>query len=325
MKVLVSGGGGFIGGALITKMPLKHSVVSVDHGRNYPYLRKVAGNNVLFKKGNFQDHRILDRLTPDTDVIVHLGAIAGERLCIANPQAALISNVYATDRLLECSAKYKIKKFVFASSYWVYPTFRKTSMPLKESDCPEVTDSFYGMLKLCSERLVKQHCPFGAILRFATVYGFGSGVGSQWRGIVGKYILKAFRGEPLIVFGDGSQKIDLIHVDDVVKVLINLIEQKFPGNLSLNVGSGAATSVLEIAYIVKKLAKKHFGITSKLKKVKAPQGKVWPDKWLSINKIKKHIPAYPSVGLEEGVLEMMQKLYRMRENENSIYKTILQS
>ena len=324
MKILVTGGGGFIGSALIKKMPLGHHIISLDHGENYPYLKKIIKNKTFFKKGNIEDTRILDKLTKNIDCIVHLGGIAGERLCLANPRAALISNVYATLKLLEYATKNKVKKFIFASTYWVYPTFKRMPMPLRERNCQENTDSFYGMLKLCSEDLIKKNFHAYIILRFSTVYGFGSGFGSQWRGIVGKYILSVFKGEPMKVYGDGSQKIDFVHIDNVVNVLIHFIKQEFLKNLILNLGSGVPVSILEVAQIIKRLAREKFGIDSKIKRMKAPQGKAWPDKWLSTDCLKKYIKPYPSISLEDGIYEMMQKLNEVKKYDNTIYKAILQ-
>lgn len=325
MRILVTGGGGFVGGALIRQIPLCNKVISLDHGRTYPYLSRIIKNNVILKKGDVGNSQDLDKSIKGVDIIVHLGAIAGERLCLANPTQALISNVYATHKLLEYSWKYKIKKLIFASSYWVYPTFKKMPMPLDEKDSSETTDSFYGMLKLCGEDLFRAYKNSSVILRLSTIYGFGSGFGCQWRGIVGKYILSVFRDKPLIVYGDGSQKIDLVHIDDIVSVLIQFIEQRLPKNLIFNIGSGQPVSVSRIAHIVRNLAEKNFGIKSKIKKVKAPPGKIWPDKWLCINRIKRYIKNYPSIDLENGIFEMMQKLYELKKNDNTIYKTILQS
>lgn len=325
MKILVTGGGGFVGGALISQMPLRNKVISVDHGRNYPYLSRIIKNNVILKKGDINNTQDLDKLIRGVDIIVHLGGVAGERRCLDNPTSALISNIYATQKLLDYLRKYNIKKLIFASSYWVYPTFMKMPMPLREGDNFEITDSFYGMLKRCSECFIQQYSNSGIILRFSTIYGFGSGFGSQWRGIVGKYILSVFKNEPMVVYGDGSQRIDLVHIDDVVYILMKFIEQKLPKDSIFNIGSGTPISISTIAHIIKKLAEKNFGIKSKIKKVKAPPGKVWPDKWLCINRIRRYIKDYPHIEIENGIFEMMQKLYDLKRNDNTIYKAILQS
>lgn len=325
MKILVTGGGGFIGSALIKEIHLRHNVISLDHGRNYPYLKRMFKNKVSLKIGNIEDSRILNELTEGMDAVVHLAGVAGERLCLDNPRLALISNVYGTQKLLESANKNKVKKFIFGSSYWAYPTFKKNPMPLKEKQCPEVTDSFYGMLKLCSEDLIKMYCNLYVILRFSTVYGFGSGFGSQWRGIIGKYILNVFRGEPMILYGDGSQKIDFIHIDDVVKILTYFIEKEVQGNTVLNVGSGRPVSIFEIAHIIKKLAKENFKIKAKIKKIKAPLGKVWPDKWLSITKMERRNELSPTIDLINGIYDMMEKIYEAKEKNDPIRKTIFQS
>lgn len=323
MKIFVTGGGGFIGSALVKQMSSDHRVVAFGNGGNYPYLRKIVSKKAIFKKGDLADYQALYRLTKDADALVHLGAVAGERLCLTNPLKAVVSNVYSTLKLLDCSQKRKIKKFIFSSSYWTYFTFKKVPMPLKEDGRPEVTDTFYGILKSCSEDLLKSSGAPYLILRFSTVYGFGSGLGSQWRGIVGKYIISAFKGEPLVVYADGRQRIDLVHIDDVIMALRYFLEEEYPSREVLNVASGKPISIMEIAATIKEVASK-FGMRPKIKLVNSPLGKVWPDRWLCVERLRKYINPYPTISLKEGVGEMFQKLYEVKKYDNSLYQAILQ-
>lgn len=323
MKILITGGGGFIGSAFLRVLPAGIKVVSIDHGKNYPYLKRSLAHNVHLLRGNIGDDRLLRKAARGIYAIYHLGGISGERLCLASPRSALESNILATRNLIKAAVKGGVKKFIFASSYWVYPTFRRSAFAFKEADRPDSTDSFYGNLKICAEELVRDSSLDYAVLRFSNVYGFGSGVGSQWRGLVGNYILNVFEGNPIIIYGDGSQKIDLVHIDDVTMTMTYFLDRS-PQKEIFNVASGKLVSVADIVSCIKRVAMGLCGVKVKVKKIDPSDNKVWPDKAISINKLKRYTGITPQVELEDGILDFMQKIYEVKKNDHTLYKALLQ-
>lgn len=299
MKVLVTGGGGFLGSKVIQTLIPSHEVDCLDHGKNYKFLDLYFKKKVKFIKGDSSDEKILMPLIKKADAIIHLAGVVGERRCIRDPLKSNISNIYSTYKILDIAKNFNIKKIIFSSSYWVYSSYKKRKMPLLE-DSKLNTDSVYGAQKVLSELFIRNSSiPFD-ILRISAIYGFGTGVGSQWEGIVGNFIKQAFKKEPITVYGTGKQKIDLVYVDDIAQVIKDLIQDEKESNI-YNIGGGKPTSILEIVSILEDIFKKDYGIKLKLKIMKAPPGKIWPDKWLLTKNIERKYDQYPFTTLQDGI------------------------
>lgn len=299
MRILITGGGGFLGSTLSEKLKSGYDIVCLDHGRNYNFLDKYFDKKVTLVKGDVSDKNLLRSIIRDVDIIIHLAGIAGERRCLQDPLKSNISNIYSTYTITDIAESYKIKRIIFSSSYWVYSTFLKRKMPLSE-DSKLNTDSLYGAQKVLSEMIIKDsNIPYD-ILRISALYGYGLGVGSQWEGVIGKFIKSAFLEKPITIYGTGEQKIDFVYVEDIAEVIKRLVDTK-ANNEIFNLGSGEPTSILEVANIFKKIFKREYTIKVRIKKTQAPAGKIWPDKWLSVKKIKNKIKQYPFTTLEGGI------------------------
>jgi UDP-glucose 4-epimerase len=243
------------------------------------------------------------------EAVVHLAGVAGERLCKENLCRAVFSNVGGTHNLLQEAISQGVQHFIFSSSYWAYSFFDERPLPLKEVDELK-TDSFYGALKASSEQeLLSSRDRINiTILRLATVYGYGAGVGAQWRGLIGRYIEAVHQGKPQIVYGKGTQKIDFVHIDDIIRAISTFVKNTGSGCDSIfNLGGGKAVSILDIAQLVSCLSSEEFGRKGEIVYQPPPPGKIWPDRWLSIDRIKRIMPDYPTIGLENGIREMMRK------------------
>ena len=307
MKILVTGGGGFIGSALLQTIPSTHEVVSLSRGTNYDVLGPKLSKHVKLVKGDITDRELVHRLTASVDIVVHLAGIAGESQCMKNPRLAALSNILGTHVLIDSAIKNGIKRFLFGSSYWAYSFFDKRTMPLDENSDPS-PDSFYGVTKIIAEKEIQELLPDRhIILRLSTVFGYGSGVGAQWKGLVGKYIQSAFNGSKLTVFGDGTQQIDLVHIDDVTCVLKHMVEDTSFKHGIYNIGGGRPVSINEIADTVIHLACTHFNIETEVEKKNPPPGKIWPPRWMAIHKIRSVLLEFPRISLEDGILDMMNQ------------------
>lgn len=313
MKILITGGGGFIGSALIKALSKENDIICLDHGRHYKILKKAIPHPINWVKGDITDIALLKKIMNEVEAIVHLAGVSGERLCKEDLCQAVLSNVVGTHSLLQQAISRGVQHFLFTSSYWVYSFFEERPLPLKEEDQLR-TDSFYGALKVASEYELlsaKDHLKI-TILRLATVYGFGTGVGAQWRGLIGRYIQAAYNKQPLTVFGEGLQKIDFIHINDIVKAITCLLTMtQSDGDSIFNLGGGKPVSVLEVAQMVQHLSSEEFGLEGEIVHQPPPPGKIWPDRWLSIERIQRLLPDYPQIELENGIRKMMRR-YRKK-------------
>ncbi len=299
MKVLITGGGGFLGSVVADKLKLLYDVSCLDHGKNYQFLNKYFNNKIKLIKGEISDKKLLRTVFKNVDVVIHLAGIAGERRCTQDPLKSMISNLYSTYTIVDVAKSFNVKKIIFSSSYWVYSSYLERKMPLAE-DVELKTDSIYGSQKVISELIIKDSkIPFN-ILRISALYGYGTGIGSQWEGVIGNFIQSAFSKQPLIIYGDGEQKIDLIYVDDVAEAIKRLINAGTKNEI-FNIGSGYPTSVRDVVKIITKIFKKEYNQPVKIRNIQAPPGKIWPDKWLSIKKIKSVFNNYPFTSLDEGL------------------------
>ena len=153
-------------------------------------------------------------------------------------------------------------------------------MPLDE-EMETRPDDFYAALKATAERMLID-AGRGQILRLANVYGYGSGIGStRASGVIGRFVEAALSGEPLRVYGGGSQAIDYVHVDDVCAAFDAALRRR-GGQFVYNVGGGGRpATVKSLAELTVELAAVELGRRPELLYAEAPPNKVWPDRWLS--------------------------------------------
>ena len=179
----------------------------------------------------------------DFHAVVHLAALAGVRPSLNRPLDYLATNVQATVRLLEHCRKFGIGRFVFASSSSVYGP--DTPLPAEESATPS-PQSPYALTKLQCEQwgalYAKLHGLNFTALRFFSVWGPGQRA---------DLALEAFRrrieaGEPVTIFGDGTQRRDLTHVSDVAQAVVMAVQRDGSGAVVLNVGTGRNHSVMDM-------------------------------------------------------------------------------
>jgi len=323
MKVLVTGGAGYMGSALIEKLLDEgDDVVSIDNlsRGNYKYLKKYEGNPRL--KLVVGDICHLEKLEEamkeggDVDVVVHLAAIPGLDRCQKNPEKAILTNVYGTYNVLETAIKHDIGKVVFTSSAAVYGNPVKT--PISE-DHPLNPTNLYGVTKLAAEKLLEAcHSSYGlstVILRFGNVYGVG--VYSYWETIIPKFVKQALNGQPLTIYGDGKQSRDFVHIWDIVQA-IELVLRKnneIVAAKKFNVGAGKPVSVNTIADFVSEIF--HRESEKNVERVYLPPRKgesYTADFHLSTSKISTELGFKSKWTIENGVEQLIQFAKQVRKH-----------
>ena len=254
-RVVVTGGVGFIGSRLVRELLGRGCyVVVLDNfcsgsWENLRGLRGRSGFEVV--EGDVRDRRVVGKVMKGADGVVHLAALIDVEASVRDPFQTHDVNVNGTLNVLHAAVKSGVRRFVFASSTAVYGD--ANPLPLKE-DYPLCPISPYAASKAAAEGYCRAfNSCYGlgtVILRYFNVYGLGQR-NSTYSGVITRFLEKAFRGEPLIVYGDGGQTRDFIYVDDVVKATILALEGVGVEGETFNVCTGKPTSVNELVEVVR--------------------------------------------------------------------------
>jgi UDP-glucose 4-epimerase len=244
--VLVTGGAGFIGQHVVRHLLEQGRTVRVLDDLSMGLRENVPARAELVV-GDVRDPRCVSRAIGDMDAVVHLAARVSVRRSVDHMLDDAAVNVTGTLTVLAALANTRVRKFVLASSMAVYSD-APDGTRLHESSRIEPA-SPYGAGKLAAEtyaRVVCAHAGVDAtVLRYFNTYGPGQAL-TPYVGVVTIFLNKLARGEPLVVFGDGLQSRDFVHVDDVARATCTALDARTHGR-ALNVGTGHATTVLSLA------------------------------------------------------------------------------
>lgn len=245
--VLVTGGAGFIGSHLVDELlDSGHSVVILDDlsGGN----RANVNDRAHFVEGSILDQVLLARLfsAHRFDYIFHLAAYAAEGLSHFVKRFVYSSNLIGSVNLINLAVMHEIKCFVFCSSIAVYGTGQ---FPFSEEMTPLPEDS-YGISKYAVElELEATRRMFGLdyiIFRPHNVYGERQNIGDGYRNVVGIFMNQIMQGQPVTIFGDGSQTRAFSHYSEVVPLMARSISTAAAYNNVFNVGADRTCTVLEL-------------------------------------------------------------------------------
>jgi UDP-glucuronate 4-epimerase len=235
MSVLVTGAAGFIGGATSRALLERgDDVVGIDSLNDYydPKLKQARlkslqqqfGNRFRFERVDFADVEALKSVTDtiDIDGIVHLGAQAGVRYSIENPQAYVRSNLVGHCNMLELARHRQARHMVYASSSSVYGSNK--SLPFRVEDRVDHPLSLYAATKKADELLSESYASLYRLpltgLRFFTVYGpWGRPDMAMWI-----FVKALYAGEPLPLFNGGEMRRDFTYIDDIVSGVIACLD-----------------------------------------------------------------------------------------------------
>jgi UDP-glucose 4-epimerase len=257
MRVLVTGGAGFIASHLIPDLVAAgHEVESID-------VREAAApvDGVTYHRLDFCDHaRLRDRLDRSApQAIVHLGARPSIQESVHDAWKSMTANVTGTQSVLEAGRRAGVSRLVFASSAAVYG---RTSLlhdgEALAEDLPAEPLNPYALAKKMGEDMLRVWASrdlWDAIdtvaLRFFNVYGPRQRKDSPYATCIERFLSQWRAGEPLTIVPDGHQRRDMVYVGDVVRAVRLAVEAAAPfGGEVINVGSGRNYSVLEIADVV---------------------------------------------------------------------------
>lgn len=249
-RVLVTGGAGFVGSNLASRLvDIGAHVVVLDNFFT-GYKENLAGLPVELVEGDVEDPLLVRRLVSSVEYVFHL-AVRNIIVSTKEPVKDFTTNVGGTINVLEaCLAeKSRIKRLVYTSSVSVYGNARY--LPVNEDD-PKIILNPYAAGKLSAENYCMAYFEtYGlpvSIVRYSNVYGPNQRPENPYCGVISKFISNALAGAPLRIYGDGEQTRDFTYVDDAVEATIRAALVS-PG-LVFNVGSGVETSINTLARLI---------------------------------------------------------------------------
>lgn len=251
-RVLVTGGAGFVGSHIVDLLAQEgcREVVVIDNmvrGRPANLAHALAGGRVELVRGDIRDGELMRELVAGCDTVFHQAALRITH-CAEAPEEAMQVMVDATFNLLRQCAEQGVRKVVMASSASIYGM--ATSFPTEESHHPYGNRTLYGAAKSFGEGLLRsfndQHGLAYVALRYFNVYGPRMDIHGRYTEVMVRWMERIAAGEPPLIFGDGLQTMDMIHVRDVARA--NILAATSPASdVALNVGSETETSLLELA------------------------------------------------------------------------------
>ena len=261
MKCLVTGGAGFIGSNLVDRLLSDgHEVVVVDD-------ESATSNSQFYWNKNAQNHivsiRDMDSISPlfsGVSTVFHLAAFSRIHIAMKNPRECLETNYIGTYNLLECAKREGVNRFINSSTSSSYGL--KNEPPLREDMTPDCLNP-YSVSKVAAENMCKMYSDLFDMnivnLRYFNVYGDRQPVKGQYAPVVGLFLEQYKRGEAFTIVGDGEQRRDFTHVNDVVRANIAAAERAsdISGEI-INVGTGNNHSVNQIADMISSTYTKNF-------------------------------------------------------------------
>jgi UDP-glucose 4-epimerase len=248
--LVLTGASGFIGGHVLRRL-VASGVRRIDTIDIRP-LPEHVGPLIDVKFSFFHQRSILDPLDDvlaGADVVVHLAAEVSQSRSVGEPIPDATANVIGTLALLESMRHARARRLIYASSAAIYGT--PTRLPVDETH-PTVPDSPYGLSKLTGERYAhlygRLHGFSVAALRFFNVYGPHQPLKGGYAGVITLFLDQHRRGVPFTIEGEGSHTRDFVHVDDVVRAVLLAASSTCVG--PMNIGSGAAISIAELARLI---------------------------------------------------------------------------
>ena len=253
MRVGITGGAGFIGSNLAKNLDESGYSVSILDNLETGSLSNLEGVNANIVRADLKNLNDVDEFfqREEIDYCVHLGALGSVPRSINTPRASFEANAIATLNVLE-SVKKRSTPIIFSSSSSVYGKNQK--LPKTEKDWLSPI-SPYAASKLAAEAMTlafrESYGISTLVYRLFNVYGPKQDPNSLYAAVIPKWIFAAFKGEPVIVYGDGEQKRDFTFVEDVVQILSKSIKEKHDADYPVNLAFGNPVTLNEILEVFK--------------------------------------------------------------------------
>ena len=255
MKILVTGGAGFIGSHLAERLVAEgHSVIALDDlSTGNPKNLSALSDNKSFElvNGSMLDEKLMDSLMSKVEGCVHLGAALGVKRILERPYESLVANTHGTEIAVKVAVKYGVR-FFLASTSELYG--KNPSQPLNENSdrvigSPQLVRWAYSEAKAIDESVVQMFRQSHG-LKYVTGRFFNT-VGPRQSGAYGmvlpRFVASAIKGEPITVYGDGSQSRVFCHVSDAVDGILRVFFDDRALGEAFNIGGEEEVTIGELA------------------------------------------------------------------------------
>ena len=308
MNILITGGAGFIGSSIANRLiDLGHSITIIDNESTG--IKSNIPKKAKYYKGSINNQDDLKLIFKNSfDAVLHIAGQVSIINSFIDPIKDLHTNTQGTLNMLHMCIKYKISRFIYASTMTLYDNNIEPPFNEKTNCSPK---SYYGITKLAAESYVHATSNRSDLdfvfnvtsFRMFNVYGPNQALDNPYQGVLGIFIGNVLRNEPIKIFGDGNQTRDFIYIDDVVDAWVMALDNKETYGKILNLGSGQELSINEIS----KKVINAFGINNKIQILYKPsrpgeQRYVYSDN----SKINKVLSWVPKVKFNEGLIKTIE-------------------
>ncbi|MGC1122330.1 MAG: SDR family NAD(P)-dependent oxidoreductase [Candidatus Methanofastidiosia archaeon] len=307
-RVLVTGGAGFLGSSLCTRLVKEGADVTVLDNFSSGNLQRlqevVSCKNFRLVRGDIRNAEDVRQCVNDRDTILHLAAKVGVIKAASHGIDVLDTTLEGISLLLSEGTKVEVSTFMFASSSEVYG--EPSRLPSREDD-PLVPKSTYAVAKVAAERYCEEYGTlYGintCILRYFNVYG----PLQNDNFVVSQFLQHALKGEVLPVYGSGTQTRDFCYIDDAVSLTLEAMKRNRGSNI-YNVGSGECTSLKKLAELISSLSPRECRIAFVDPDERRPQEYEIMHRQADISKIVSLCGVSPKHSLEDGLRKCFEVL-----------------
>jgi len=305
VKVLVTGGAGFIGSNLVRALLARGDDVRVLDNFSTGNRANLAGLEVEIVEGELRSYERVHNATRGVEVVYHLGALGSVPRSVQDPLTSSAVNVEGTLNVLLAARDEGIRRVVFSSSSSVYGS--RTDLPVDES-MPSDPISPYGVAKLAAERYCVSFSRVyesfeTVVLRYFNVFGPRQSPFSQYAAMVPLFITAIAHGEPVTIFGDGEQSRDFTYVENVVDATLRASEAEGASGRIFNVAAGSPASVNAVADAIGRI------LGRPVERLHGPPrpGDI-RDSWADVSEAERVLGYRASIDLEEGLRRTIESL-----------------
>ena len=300
MKIVVTGGAGFLGSHLVDKLIREgEEIIVIDNlfrGQTENIEQHIPNKKFTLLNDEIQNKTKINDALHLADAVIHFASISSVFRSIVEPEIVNTINVTGTLNMLNLCIKEEVQCFIFASSAAVYGGDR--NRPLQENDSLHPLSPFAAS-KIAGEAYCKAYSEtYGLntiILRFMNIYG--PRITKVYRRVCSKFAEATIRNEPLVIAGDGKQTRDFTYVTDAINAILLALNKKDIKGETFNIGTGKPTTINQLANLYKKIS-----VNSKqeIKHINAKRGDLIYS-YADITKAKKKIGYNPKIDVETGI------------------------
>jgi UDP-N-acetylglucosamine/UDP-N-acetyl-alpha-D-glucosaminouronate 4-epimerase len=300
VKVLVTGGAGFIGSNLVRALLARGDDVRVLDNFSTGNRANLAGlsQDVELVEGELRSYERVHNAIRGVELVFHLGALGSVPRSVQDPLTSSAVNVEGTLNVLLAARDEGVRRVVYASSSSIYGG--QPQLPLKETMAPDPI-SPYGVAKLAAERYCVSftrvyHSFETVVLRYFNVFGPRQDPRSQYAAVVPLFVTAIAAGRPVTVFDDGEQSRDFTYIDNIVAANLLAADAGDASGRIFNISSGAPATVNELAEAIGRLLGKPVE-----REYQPPRAGDLRNSWADVTAARDALGYEPSVSLEDGL------------------------